>query len=407
MKNAYAKMTTKMKLRSTTPLKNLSRKRVAFFSVAVIGLIGIGSFLAFNPSNKASADEYDEKIAAIQAQIDQYNAKAEELSKQADTLQRQLNLLATQKSTIQAQINSSQAKYEKLKAQIAENEKKIEERRTVLGNTLADLYVDDQTSPLEMLASSNNIADYVDEQAQQESVRDALVQSIEEINRLKAELEKQQKEVKQVLADQEDQKEALVAKENERAKLLSETQGKESAYNKLSAAGASEQDKLRQQQQEAIAAAMAAASRSSGGGSNGTISAGSPDKGGYPSRLANARQDSIVDDWGMLNRECVSYVAWKVYQKNGYMPYWGGRGNAKQWPGNAKRAKIPTGSEARARSAGVIYAGKWGHIVWVDSVNSNGTINISQYNYNWGAGRGLYSTMSGVLPSSYDIYIYF
>ena len=43
---------------------------------------------------------------------------------------------------------------------------------------------------------------------------------------------------------------------------------------------------------------------------------------------------------GYVLTQCVSYTAWKVYQKNGYMPYWGGVGNANQWPGNADSAGI-------------------------------------------------------------------
>ena len=111
----------------------------------------------------------------------------------------------------------------------------------------------------------------------------------------------------------------------------------------------------------------------------------------------------------MYNRECVSYVAWKVYQKNGHMPYWGGSGNANQWPGNAQAAHISTGSTPKAKSAGVISAGVYGHIVWVESVNGDGTINISQYNElnAGGPGWGNYSERYNVDPSTYDTYIYF
>jgi surface antigen len=109
----------------------------------------------------------------------------------------------------------------------------------------------------------------------------------------------------------------------------------------------------------------------------------------------------------MYNRECVSYTAWKVYQKNGYMPYWGGVGNANQWPGNARRAGIPTGSTPRAGSVGVISSGYYGHVVWIESVNGDGTINISQYNELLASGWGQYSERYGVNPAVYDTYIYF
>lgn len=158
------------------------------------------------------------------------------------------------------------------------------------------------------------------------------------------------------------------------------------------------------EQQAAIDAAM----RAAGGG--GQAVAGDPNKGGYPANLANSNYYApIVDPWGMYSRQCVSYTAWKVYQKNGFMPYWGGVGNANQWPQNARNAGIPVNKTPRVGSVGVIMAGQYGHTVWVEAVNSDGTINISQYNYfnAGGSGWGHYSEMYNVSPSAYDWYIHF
>jgi surface antigen len=143
--------------------------------------------------------------------------------------------------------------------------------------------------------------------------------------------------------------------------------------------------------------AQAAANRSLGG----VPTAGDPGHGGYPAIWNNAGQDTLVDTWGMYNRECVSYAAWKVYQTYGYMPYWGGVGNANQWPGNAVRAGIPTGSTPRAGSVAISMAGGFGHAMWVEAVNGN-TIYVSQYNYDL---AGHYSEMS--INGSGLIYIYF
>lgn len=396
-----------MKQTPTTPQQmKVQPKRHGFVvkgmlvAVAIMTAIAVPLQIA-NNAPEAYADKYDEMIAAIQVQRDQYDAKAAELAQKSDTLNNKKAILENQKASIQQQIDLSQAEYEKLKRDIALNEQKILDNKDALGQTIADMYVDDTVSPIEMLASSDNIADYVDKQEYRSTIRDNLSDTIDQINALKAELEKQQEQVASVLKDQKAQREQLAAKISEYNTLVAQTQNQQSAYEQLSAEAAAKQQDLRDQQQAAIAAALAAA------GAAGSAVAGDPNHGGYPNNLANAPQDSIVDPWGMYNRECVSYVAWKVYQKNGYMPYWGGHGNAKQWPGNAQAAGIPTGSTPKVGSAGVIYAGTWGHIVWVNSINDNGTINISQYNYNWGSGPGLYSEMYNVNPSAYDVYIYF
>ncbi|NCU38962.1 CHAP domain-containing protein [Candidatus Saccharibacteria bacterium] len=373
--------------------------KVFLIAIAVLTAVALPMQLSSTP--EAHADKYDEMIAAIQLQRDQYDAKAAELAQQADSLKNKKAILQNQQASIQQQIDLSQAQYEKLKRDIALNEQKILENRDALGQIIADMYVDDTVSPLEMLASSDNIADYVDKQEYRSTVRDNLTVKIDEINALKEELEKQQEQVASVLEDQKEQRAQLAAKISEYNALVAQTQNQQSAYQQLSAKAAAEQQELRDQQQAAIAAALAAS------GAGGSAIAGDPGRGGYPNNLANAPQDSIVDPWGMYNRECVSYVAWKVYQKNNYMPYWGGHGNANQWPSNARAAGIPMGSTPKVGSVGVIYAGPYGHVVWVNSINPNGTINISQYNYNFGSGPGMYSEMYNVSPSAYSVYIYF
>lgn len=350
----------------------------------------------------ARADDFDDKIAAVQRQIDAYNAEASKLNAEKQTYQGQLAVLSNQKAQIQSQLDLTVAKLQKLEFDINQKNEQIADNKEALGSTMADIYVDEGITPLEMLASSSNIADYVDKQSNQNQIQNTLESTVKKIRALKEELEKQKVEVIRLQKDQEGQRDTLAAKEAEQAKLIADVAGREETYTQLSSQAQSQKSQLEQQQQAAIQAAL---QRSGGGG--GAV-AGSPSRGGYPNNLANAPQDSLVDPWGMYNRECVSYTAWKVYQKNGYMPYWGGRGNAIQWPGNARAAGIQTSSTPRAGSAGVISAGYYGHIVWVESVNGNGTVNISQYN-EWlpGVGWGQYSERYNVSPYTYDTYIYF
>jgi surface antigen len=347
------------------------------------------------------ARDFASEIQAVQRQIDQYQAEASRLAGEAKTLENELARLNNEKAALQAQIDQNQKKYDELVDTIAKKEKEIADTKDGLGKILADRYVDDNISPLEMLASSSNIGDYLDKQTQQAVLSDKLNEAIDKIKKLKAELEQSKVDVQRVLDDQKGQREALTAKENEQQALVNETRGQEAAYQSLTAKSQATKKELERQQQAAIAAALRAA------GNSGSAVAGDPNKGGYPSNLANAPQDSMVDPWGMYNRECVSYTAWKVYQKNGYMPYWGGRGNANQWPGNARAAGIGTGSAPREGSVGVISAGYYGHVVWVESINGDGTINISQYNELTSQGWGHYSERYNVNPGTYDTYIYF
>ena len=369
-----------MKQRSTTPVSShgiVTRSSL----VAAAVLMGAATSLSF--AGQVFADQYDEQIKQLQAESDNYQQQASTLGALASTLQEELNNLSAQKAEIQKQIRVSQDKRERLTKEIAATEKKIAENKDALGDIVADMYVDDSISPLEMLASSENIGDYVDKQEYRSSIQESLSNTIKQINQLKSKLEKQKKDVENVIKDQETQKSSLAAKEAEQAKLVSDTKGQESAYQSLVGQRSSQISSLRAQQ----AAAMAAAARQY----NINIGTGSASGGGYPSIWANAPQDSLVDSWGLYNRECVSYTAWKVASTGRYVPDFGGAGNANQWPSTTARYGIPNGSTPRAGAVAIQYVGVYGHAMYVEAVNGDGTITVSDYNNNMdGLGWGRY-----------------
>lgn len=382
-----------MKQRSTTPV---SRKGLVTKSVLVAAavMMVVATPLTLMPT--ARADRYDDQINALKQEIGQYQAEAQRLAGEADSLQKELSKLAGEKAVIQGQIDISEAKFAQLQQQIKETEQKIASNQDALGETIADLYVDDTITPLEMLASSENIGDYVDKQTYRSSIRDTLTETIDTIKKLKKELETQKVEVERVLADQKNQREALAAKENERQSLLDQTKGQEAAYQQIAGAKSAEVQKLQAQQAAAIRA------RASGGGNFQQLP-GDPNKGGYPAHWANAPMNAYVDNWGMYTRQCVSYAAFKVDQAYGNMPYWGGRGNANQWGNNARAAGFKVSSAPAPGTVGVLYDGPYGHVAWVESVNGDGTITISQFNAGW---TGDYSVWR-VSSSFFQEYIYF
>jgi surface antigen/peptidoglycan hydrolase CwlO-like protein len=367
---------------------------------------------AFSP--KASADKYDDQIKALQKEIDEFQGRAGELNKQILSLQEEIKGIDNQKQLIQTQINLTEVKLVQLQQQITQTEQKIKDNRTALGNTIADLYIDDTISPLEMLASSRNIGDYVDKQEYRLAIRDNLSVTIMQIKKLKADLEQQKTDVSRTLADQNNAKNTLVAKENERNAILARTQGQENAYRQLTADRETQKLKVQQQQQAAIEAAIAAAS---GGRGSAVVLPGT--SGGYPWNDSNCYVDGNAmshggvdgngtDGLGYGCRQCVSYVAWRIYKETGYAPaYWG---DAIDFPASGRSAGFTVSSQPRERAAGVITSGgRPGHVVWVESVDfASGKMIVSQYNYYnaGGSGWGHYSKMQ-VPIGTYQQYVYF
>lgn len=394
MNSTYGKIRNNMKLRTTTPASNSFIKKMFLFLMVAVMVENA----SINLTKNVHADKYDDQINAIKAQIEVYNSQAAVLADQAKTLQQAVATLQNQITVLQAQIDLSQLKHDKLVAEIAKTEKQIIDNKNALGDTIASLAVDDSITPLEMLAGSKNIGDFLDKQAYRESIRNELTATIAKIKKLKKELEEQKAEVERIMADLGAQRAQLDSKRAEQQRLLDQTRGEEAAYQQLVSKSNSEISRLRTQQ----AAENAARARNYGGGYYSGPGDGS--RGGYPMAWMAAPLDAYVDPWGMYTRECVSYAAFKVNQAYGNMPYWGGIGNANQWDDNARRIGIPIGTTPKPGAVGVVDGGYYGHVAWVESVNSDGTINISHFNVNW---SGDYFEWYNVSPRYFNWYIYF
>lgn len=357
---------------TATPFKKVLATSALFAAVALMAVSTPLSVFGVTVSDLA------EQIRQKEAEIGQYQAEAGRLQTQADTLQNKISAINAQKQAIQAQIDLNQAKHDQLVVEIDETEKKIDQQKDILGETLANLYVDAEVTSLELIASSKSIGDYMDKQEYRSAIRDKLNQSIKKVRELRQQLNDQKVEVGRILADQQAQRQMLAVQEAEQARLLEQTRGEEAAYQQLISQRNSEISSL-QAQQAALNARFT-------GGSAGT---GPACGGGYPARWCEIPMDAAVDSWGMYNRQCVSYTAWKVASTGRYMPYWGGIGNANQWDDNARAQGIPVDSNPRAGDVAISNAGYYGHAMYVESVNSDGSINISQYNAGW---DGRYST---------------
>jgi surface antigen len=134
----------------------------------------------------------------------------------------------------------------------------------------------------------------------------------------------------------------------------------------------------------------------------------------YPSNLANAAQDSIVDPWNFYNRECTSFVAWRLNSTNkvdNFTNQYGGAnlwwGNANTWGTSAKAKGIRVDNLPAVGSVAWSTAGAYGHVAWVAAVLGNGKITIEEYNYRSSSlqERGRYNTRT-MLASAWTGFIH-
>jgi surface antigen len=224
-----------------------------------------------------------------------------------------------------------------------------------------------------MLATSNDLSDYIDKQEAYSLVQDAIQKTMAQIQALQRSLQAKKAEVDQLLESQRSQNEQLSETQATQNQMLAYNEGQQNAFNSQISANSSKIADLRRQQ------AILNSKYNIGNFK------GDPGNGGYPNYWANAAQDSLIDSWGMYNRECVSYTAFMVHQdylsgKNSHdMPWWGGVGNANQWDDDAIAAGIPVDTNPTPGSIAVSNSGYYGHVMYVEAVNGN-QIYIQQYN---------------------------
>lgn len=364
------------------------RHRYFFISALLIGAVMIGAAFV---GGAVRADQYDQQIAALQAQNDTDQAHSNSLAAVASSYQQAIDVLSNQINGLQNSIVNTQSQIDSLQKQINQAEAQLKQEKIVLGDNIRTMYLEGDTTTLEVLASSKNLSDFVNKQEYRNSVADKLKDTLDTINALKAQLTDKQNQEKVLLSSLQKQQNQLQAQENQKSQMLNYTEAQKSTYDQQISANNAQIASLRAQQAAAMAARF--------GGAPGS---GPACGGGYPGEWCDAPQDSLIDSWGMFNRECVSYAAWAMAVKyHHYVPY--GLGNANQWPSGAAAYGIPEGSTPKVGSVAIWYVGYAGHAMVVDYVYPDGSFLVSQYNYDF---NGTYSTMV-VGPDSGFTFIYF
>lgn len=375
-----------------------TRQTLRVFAVVLVAAVISG--VSFGPTLVTSAQSLQEQINQLSNENKQTDAEKQQLAEQAVSLEDKINKLAQQIYTYQKQINENQAKITDLQNKIAEKEVELAQQKKVLGNNIKQMYLEGDISTLEMLASSKNISDFVDKQQYRNAVKDKIKTTLDKITELKFQMKAESEQVQKRLEDQKRNQAELDGQRSEQNGLLGLNEGQRSELDsKIKGNNKKIEELKRQQALENV--------RLFGGGGGGTIGGG-----GYPWGSATCLHTGQVDgacpnyDWavggniwnyqtgGYGYRNCTDWVAYRIIGRTGYVP--SGLGNAKDWPGNAQSRGYAVDHSPRAGDAAVSTAGYYGHVMYVESVNGDGSIVISDYNR---AGTGKYNT-STISPSN-------
>jgi peptidoglycan DL-endopeptidase CwlO len=362
------------------------RTRHIIFSALVISVL-IGSSIT---TAVVGAQSLQGQIDQLKSVNSEKQSERENLEQKAQDINKEISELEKNIASTEAEIQKNRQKSQETKARIEQLSQEIEEQLELLGVNIRQMYLDDQMTTLEKLASSKNLSEFVDKEHYRMTIQAKIKESTEKIERLRKDQIEHKAKVDKLLQDQEQMKKRNEDSKKKQNELLSMNKQERDQRAKEVEKNNARIKEL--QEEQAIENAKNFISRNSGnsGSSGGGFTHVSGVGRSYP--YANVYfPNAISDPWGMYMRQCVSYTAWRVAQSGRHMPNWGGVGNANQWPDNARRAGIPVDSTPRVGSVAVSMLGFWGHVLYVEAVHGDGTISISDYNANfdgrYGEGR--------------------
>lgn len=343
--------------------KNLMLKIVVL--VLLFGLIPVGGYVGAISracQNSAACREAVEKEKEA-------NRNAAAAANSANAYQMKVSELTTEIASKETEIAETAAAIKELKIQIYNTELKLLEDQEALAELLINMHFDSDAEPIRILAGSSSISDLAEKAAREEVIKEQISVSAAAVKKAKEELEADKAEVETLLGQQEAAKEALVAKRSEQQALVEKYANDAEAYNEVAKAAQLAQREAERAEQEAHP------ERYRGSAFSGVNT--------YPwQNDCPGRQDAYgttIDGYyvGGYVCECVSYVGWKAYEWYGLYLAWG---NAYNWDDRARSAGYVVNHTPAAGTIGQDDSGAYGHVFWVESVNADGSIDVTEYN---------------------------
>lgn len=375
--------------------------------LSTASLLGVSFVVALTLTGAArvQADRFDEKIRELTQQNNQTENNIDDLEIEAASLEKTIDKLQARINSLQSQINDNRSKIAKLETQIEDAQIELEKQKSLLGQNIRQMYLEGQISTLEMLASSKDLSEFVDRQQYRNAVKSKITTTLEKITELKQQLASKREEVESRLREQQALQGQLSLQRAENDRLLGLNEGEQAALDRKIRANNKRIEELRRQQ--------AIENIRLFGGGTGIIGGG-----GYPWGGAKCLNTGQVSGWcpnydwavngsvwnfatgGYGYRNCTDWVAYRVKLRGGHAP--AGLGNANTWDDRAPSYGYKVGSTPKVGAAAVSNAGYYGHVMYVEAVNGDGTITISDYNR---AGTGTYNT-SNISPAGLR-FVYF
>ncbi len=350
-------------------------------------------------------------------QRDQLSDELEKVESSSKAKQQEIRSLSSQIKSLEQDIKNTEQKISETNGQISATEstissldskikKKTEELNTLkkkINAALVEIYRFSARSDWELLLGGDTLGEnsnqvkYVEAiQIQVKSMYNDLLKIKEDLDKEKSDQEAKREELNNLKQRQEEYKKGSEYQVSQKDKLMSMTEQQKEEYDALA-------QKLQREISNVSAEIYNERLRQTIGGGWQLGGGGS----GYPFSCG------LVDPWSFYTCQCTSYAAWywNVALGKSWTNTRPGSGSAYNWPALAADQGYSVSGTPRVGAIiswgqGLYPGDQWGHVAIVEGVNSNGTINISEYNYLYREG---FSRRNNVDPASEGVsysYIY-
>lgn len=355
--------------------KTKIQKCVAWVLVSVFGLVTVLANFAVmgRASGLSKACKNSPDCMAAVEKEQEANKNAATAAATANWFQNKVYELNSEIAAKELEIAETEAEIRALELEIAATEAKLEAEQNALAGLLVDMHFEADSEPITILAGASSISDLAEKQARSEVVKQQISATAKQVKEMKLQLEADKERVEGLLAQQKTVKADLERARTEQQALVIKYENDVAAYEaEADAARAAqrEAERIYQEQHKELFQ-----------GSSYTGDDTYPWQADCP-----AKQDYYVtyieDAYGTRKIggyvcECVSYAGWKAYEAFGLALAWG---NAYSWDDGARAAGYRVDHNPEPETIGQVDGYPYGHVFWVESVNSDGSINVTEYN---------------------------
>ena len=366
----------------------LKNKNVKIYGIIIVTLIGFFGVLINTTAEAYICKEGDTKCEEAKKNMQENQSAANNYAKKASSVGEIIEQLNDEISNLNALIKENESKIKKLNKEIEVTEQKLKDEQSALAELLVNMHFESDAEPIKVLAGATSISDLAERAAREEVVKQEIAAASDKVKAAKKKLDDEKSEVEAKLKENESSRSLLASKQSDQKELKSQ-------YEK-NADDASAVAAYWEKQFQALAWTPPSNTVGYGNRWAGTSNT-------YP-YAGNCPQDNVqYGAYGGAVCQCTSYASWKAKEKWGINNTWGG--NAYSYENGAGNYVPNSGIYSYVDSSPAPYTiaiwktGPYGHVAWVESVNADGSINISEYNVNWpsiGCYIGDYCSRSGV-----------